>query len=421
LPAGNPVVTGTTISSTWANNTLSDIATALTQSLAKDGQTTPTANIPLGGFKITGLGAPTTAGDALAFGSSLGAVTATTGTFSGNVQMASQNGGQLAGLRNKIINGDMRVAQYGTTAVNLTSTSQFRADRFSAVSAGTTPPTVSFGYSTDGSVSTSSGRHLYMQVSVAKGTLDAGNTTQILQNIEGLNTADLLYGTASARTITISFRARIQNLASAVIGVSIRNSASDRSYVAPVTITSANTYSVTIPGDTSGTWLTDTGVGLRLAFCIGAGSTFSTATANAWQAGNFVATTTTTNVTGTATAAFSISDVQLEVGPIPTIFEQIPIGLSLQLCQRYFETNITFAFASYALAGANLCASLPFAVVKRATPVTITNITDGSPVANVNVGALSFSAGVAYMLAFRPAVVTGSIQFGDIFSASSEL
>jgi hypothetical protein len=85
LAAGNPVVTGTTISSTWANNTLSDIATALTQSLAKDGQTTPTANIPMGGFKITGLGAPTTAGDALAFGSSLGAVTATTGTFSGNL------------------------------------------------------------------------------------------------------------------------------------------------------------------------------------------------------------------------------------------------------------------------------------------------------------------------------------------------
>ncbi len=67
LVAGNPVVTGTTISSTWANNTLSDIATGLSSVITKDGQTTPTANIPMGGFKITGLGAPTTNGDALRF------------------------------------------------------------------------------------------------------------------------------------------------------------------------------------------------------------------------------------------------------------------------------------------------------------------------------------------------------------------
>jgi hypothetical protein len=67
LPSGNPVVSGSTISSNWANNTLSDIATALTGSLAKDGQTVPTANIPMGGFKLTGLAAATTNGDALRF------------------------------------------------------------------------------------------------------------------------------------------------------------------------------------------------------------------------------------------------------------------------------------------------------------------------------------------------------------------
>jgi hypothetical protein len=67
LPSGNPVVSGSTISSNWANNTLSDIATALTSSLAKDGQTVPTANIPMGGFKLTGLAAATSNGDALRF------------------------------------------------------------------------------------------------------------------------------------------------------------------------------------------------------------------------------------------------------------------------------------------------------------------------------------------------------------------
>lgn len=67
LVAGNPVVTGTTISSTWANNTLNDIATGLSTAITKDGQTTPTANIPMGGYKITGLGAPTANGDALRY------------------------------------------------------------------------------------------------------------------------------------------------------------------------------------------------------------------------------------------------------------------------------------------------------------------------------------------------------------------
>jgi len=56
LPAGNPVTTGTTISSTWANTTLSDMATALTGSVASDGQTTPSANLPMGGFAHTNVG-----------------------------------------------------------------------------------------------------------------------------------------------------------------------------------------------------------------------------------------------------------------------------------------------------------------------------------------------------------------------------
>ena len=68
LPSGNPVITGTTISSTWANNTLSDIATALTGSIASDGQTTMTGNLPMGGNKITGLADGTLPTDATTLG-----------------------------------------------------------------------------------------------------------------------------------------------------------------------------------------------------------------------------------------------------------------------------------------------------------------------------------------------------------------
>ena len=67
LPAGNPVVTGTTITTTWANNTLSDLASAMTASLAKDGQTTPTDNLPMGGYVHTGLGAGSANGHSVRF------------------------------------------------------------------------------------------------------------------------------------------------------------------------------------------------------------------------------------------------------------------------------------------------------------------------------------------------------------------
>lgn len=68
LPAGNPVTTGTTISSTWANNTLTDLATAMTSSIAKDGQTTPTANLPMGTYKLTGLGTGSASTDSVNLG-----------------------------------------------------------------------------------------------------------------------------------------------------------------------------------------------------------------------------------------------------------------------------------------------------------------------------------------------------------------
>ena len=83
LPSGNPVVTGTTISSTWANNTLTDMATALSGSIAADGQTPITGALQMGSNKITGMAAGTVAGDAVEFAQF------STPTFTGNVTMTS--------------------------------------------------------------------------------------------------------------------------------------------------------------------------------------------------------------------------------------------------------------------------------------------------------------------------------------------
>ncbi len=83
LPAGNPVVTGTTISSTWANNTMNDLAAALTDSVAADGQTPMTGNLDLNTHKIVNLVAGSAAGDAIEFAQFK------TPTFTGNVTMSS--------------------------------------------------------------------------------------------------------------------------------------------------------------------------------------------------------------------------------------------------------------------------------------------------------------------------------------------
>ena len=87
---GNPVVTGTTVSASWANNTLSDIASGLSNCITRDGQSPATANIPMGSHKITGLASPTASGDALCWGSSasVGTLTAATGLYSSEIGRA---------------------------------------------------------------------------------------------------------------------------------------------------------------------------------------------------------------------------------------------------------------------------------------------------------------------------------------------
>lgn len=334
-----------------------------------------------------------------------------------SVVATSVNGGQLAGLRNKVINGDMTICQRATSTAGITgSTQSFLVDRF-RTGGQSTAAVVTTSHSSD----VPSGLYGFsarIVVTTADTSIASTDVLAVVQLIEGYNIRDL-FGT----TFTLSFWVRSSK--TGIHCVAFTNSGLDRSYVVEYTISVANTWeykTITVSGGltTSGTWDLANGTGVSLRFALMAGSSFQT-TAGAWNNGNFFATSSQVNCLDTIGNIFAITNVQLEVGPVATPFEQLPIGMELALCQRYFETNITFAFASYALAGANLCASVPFAVVKRATPITITNITDGSPVANVNVGALSFSAGLAYMLAFRPAAITGSIQFGDIFSASSEL
>jgi len=169
-------------------------------------------------------------------------------------------------------------------------------------------------------------------------SVGSGDLFIISQRIEGLNISDLAWGTANAQTVTLSFR--VYSSLTGTFGGSVKNSAGNRSYPFTYTISSANTWetkTVTIAGDTTGTWLTTNGIGIDLNFGLGVGSSTSAA-AGAWAAGNYVSATGATSVVGTNGATFYITGVQLEKGSTATSFDYRPHGTELQLCQRYYQT-----------------------------------------------------------------------------------
>jgi len=208
-------------------------------------------------------------------------------------------------------------------------------------------------------------------------SIGSGDAFVLQQFIEGFNFADLGWGTASAKTVTLSFQ--VYSSLTGTFGGSIVNNAIDRSYPFSYTVSAANTWttvSVTIAGDTSGTWVGATnGIGARINFGLGVGSTLAS-TAGSWAAGYYLSATGATSVVGTSGATFYITGVQLEVGSSATGFEYRQYGQELALCQRYCETLIIGAASLDILsaswtANGNQSSNWTFNTTKRATP-TIT-------------------------------------------------
>ena len=167
-------------------------------------------------------------------------------------------------------------------------------------------------------------------------TVGASEAFGIQQVIEGFNIADLAWGTANAKTVTLSFQ--VYSSLTGTFGGAIQNYAQNRSYPFTYTISSANTWtsvSVIIPGDTTGTWVTDNTGGLLVGFGLGCGSTYSGAS-GAWAGADYRSATGATSVVGTSGATWYITGVQLEVGTQATPFEFRHYSHELQMCQRYY-------------------------------------------------------------------------------------
>jgi hypothetical protein len=178
----------------------------------------------------------------------------------------------------------------------------------------------------------------------------------------------------------------------------LRNSAENRSYPYTYTISSANTWeqkSVTIAGDTSGTWLTTTGVGIYVGFGLGVGTTYS-GTAGAWAGSTFASATGATSVVSTNGATFYLTGVQLEVGSTATSFDYRPIGTELQLCQRYYylwgSGNVkTLGLAGY-YSSTILTTTTVFPVTMRTTPSLIQTTGTNYYLLYVNSGSDTFDS-----------------------------
>ena len=320
------------------------------------------------------------------------------------VQVANLNGGPLAGTRNRIINGDMRIDQRNAGAavtVNLLG-QVFATDRW-----------YGFGQSSDGvftlqrDTDAPSGfqNSLKATVTTADASVGATQGYGIVCRIEGFNTADLGWGTANAQSVMLSFWVRSSLTGS--FGAVVKNSAANRTYPFSYTISAANTWeqkTVVIPGDTTGTWLTNNGVGFSLQFSIGAGSSIQ-GTANAWAATNYNSASGTINVISTNGATFYITGVQLEPGTVATPFERRSYGQELALCQRYFQFVKTGIRAYVSSSGMAVGLDYNFVVPMRVAPT----LTNNSTLETSNIASIT-----------RDGITTIGFRFLAVASATGE-
>jgi hypothetical protein len=274
-------------------------------------------------------------------------------------------------FRNRIINGAMVIDQRNAGAA-VTTTNSYPVDRFFI--SNTTDGT----FSAQQSTTAPAGFKNSTAITITSADTSLTTTQRLVyrHNIEGYNIADLAWGTASASAITISFWVR--SSLTGTFGGSIENSAEDRAYVFTYTINSANTFeykTITIAGDTSGTWVTDNGIGIRIWFGLGVGPTFS-GTAGSWGSTPYYSATGATSVVGTNGATFYITGVQLEAGSTASPFEYRQYGTELALCQRYYykikaDSGSSMFGSGYNYSGTQALGLIKFGVTMRTTPTAL--------------------------------------------------
>jgi hypothetical protein len=280
--------------------------------------------------------------------------------------------GDAIGTRNLIMNGGMRIDQRNNGAAligNAANGTFYPVDRWPFFS------TLANRFSGQRIASATAGSAYALQIKTNTAAAPAAAHQNFLyQGLEGLNVAHLHFGSALAQTITIS----------GIVNCSVAGSYSlvvtngptvNRCYVTSISVPAANTdtpFAVTVSGDTAGTWPTDTSGAMYVYFDLGSGSTATTATANTWLAGTYYKLSGTVNLVATANATLTVKDVQVELGTTATPFERRPIGLELDLCQRYYQrftgASSGINLQGYGTSGTNSIWWIPISPPMRVAP-----------------------------------------------------
>lgn len=344
-PASNAYIVGVAISATelLVNTVAADLD--LNQggpggTVTQVGLSSP--DLTIGGSPVSGAGGT--------FTLSLNTVSADNGGT--GLTAASETGAMLLGtsvynwvsqatnftFRNRLINGAMQVSQRNASS-EVTTTGGYPVDRWQLTKTGAG----SIGASRS-TVTTNAGYEYTMRVrTITASAPGAADLNVVGQKIEGLRVADLAWGTANAKPVTLSFFGRGT---AGTYAIRLANASQTRSYVATYTqtITTGFQYhTITIPGDTAGVWLTDNNVGIELNFDFGSGTNYDAPAAGSWNVGNFYRVASASTLIATAAAAFSITGVQLEVGSVATLFESLPAAKLLDACMRYYAKIARFS------------------------------------------------------------------------------
>jgi hypothetical protein len=321
-------------------------------------------------------------------------------------------------LRNRLQNGAFSVDQYRTYAGFGVVDTTMMCDRwkFSSV-----PSTSKFNAQVNISANSLSatGSPTYLNiVGVNAYAVGAGDYFMISQGIEGFNFADFGFGTASAKSVVVSFwcSTNVTGLHSGAL----RNAGATRSYPFTFTVPTANVwarYTVTIPGDTAGTWVGFSNASAAtLDFSLGVGTTYS-GPAGAWAGVNYVAATGAVSVVQSGVSSFSITCVQLEAGPVATPFEIRDFDTELRKCMRYYQTGSGVCSQYSQASGSALYNPLNFLAPMRAAPTSIVlNPSGGGGWASVvSVGAVAGG----FSLQSNSNVI-GAVAFNYTYTASAE-
>ena len=284
------------------------------------------------------------------------------------------NGGRISpentfGMRNRIINGAMVIDQRNAGASVTPTANTYTLDRWFANA------TVASKFSVQQSTVAPAGfTNSTLITSTSAYSVANGDYNSFQQRIEAFNMLDMGWGTADAKTVTLSFWVR-SSLTGTFGGSFYFPASTARTYPFSYSIPVANTWtqiSIVIAGDTfTNTAPTGNNLYVIVQWGLGVGSTFS-GTAGSWVNGNFASVTGATNLIATNGATFYITGVQLEVGTNATSFEYRPYGTELALCQRYTfvlrGTSATRFAISGVAAGFSMYPNIEYPVTMRATP-----------------------------------------------------